>query len=77
MEEELAKLVGMESVKTNMRKLCKQVACCHSRARIEFFVGRNRATLVIVISSECAPHSLHHALSQLNASHTFITITSS
>lgn len=26
MEEELAKLVGMESVKTNMRKLCKQLS---------------------------------------------------
>lgn len=24
MEEELAKLVGMDSVKANMRKLCKQ-----------------------------------------------------
>ena len=26
MEEELGKLVGMESVKTNMRKLCKQLS---------------------------------------------------
>jgi len=36
MEEELAKLVGMESVKTNMRKLCKQLSLDIKRRNEKF-----------------------------------------